>query len=174
VTSSSGSQTEADDVWPPTIDRPAVAPDTRQRQLRRGRFALLSALTGIGVPAFTMGALMLLPRPVSSAALRIENILSDIWPIICLLGLACEIAAVITGTTARKTWASRWGMAIPLLALCVPVVLVLLQHHMNGTWPWGGFRDDCGCDRSEESSKRKTEKWEHFAPFWRLNSVRGG
>ncbi len=91
---------------------------------------------------------MLLLHLVNSATLRIGNLLSGGWLVICLLGVACEATAVVTGTLAHRTRAGQWGMAIPLLALAVTVALVLLQHYMNGTWPWEGFQDDCGCDGS--------------------------
>lgn len=148
-----GLKAEASGVWPPAVEHPAgpaptIALTAEHRELRVGRIALFSALTGIGLPALMVGVLMLLLRQVNSATLKIDNILSDAWLIICLLGVACEVAAVITGGIARRTRDGQWGMAIPLLTLAVTVVLVLLQHHTNGTWPWEGFQDDCGCDGS--------------------------
>lgn len=144
---------EADGIWPPAVQHPtgsvpAISPDVKRRELRVGRIALLSAVTGIGIPALAMGVLMLLLRPVSSATLRIDNILLDAWLITCLVGVACEVTAVAAGIVARGTRAGRWGMAIPMFALAVSLVLVLIQHHMNGTWPWEGLGDPCGCDGS--------------------------
>lgn len=153
MTSGRRPQTEADNVWPPTIEHlagpaPAVTPDTKHRELQRGHFALLSALTGIGVPVFVVSLLMRLPRTASSATLRVEDALPGVWLTACFFGAACGVIAVVMGTMARGTRTGRWGLAIPLSVLAVFIVLILAQHSLNGTWPWQGYSDNCGCDGS--------------------------
>ena len=54
MTSGNGPRTEAGDTWPPTIEHsaglmPTITADAKRRERGRGRFALLSALTGLGI-----------------------------------------------------------------------------------------------------------------------------
>ena len=143
--------TEAGETWPPPVAPPAdfvsaVPVEAKKRELRIGRIALLWALTGLGVPMLVVGILMSLPTNITSGVGNAPLSIAGLGA--CLLGVAFEATAVVTGVIARRTRTGRWGLALPLLSLLVTVILVLVQHHLNGTWPWQGLSDDCGCDGS--------------------------
>lgn len=150
MTSSNGPQTgvDADSVWPPTIERAVVAPDTKQQGLRRGRFALLSALTGIGLAALVIaiGSVAIGTGWVQSVPQAKGVQLTIALQAVYLIGLICEAVAVITAIRARRTRTGRWGMALALLMLVASflwgaglMVGVVFPNHNE--WPWAGDSD---------------------------------
>lgn len=152
MTPGSGPQTEADNVWPPAVAHPpgflpTVASDAKQRDLRRGRSALLSALSGIGLAALAtgigLGTLRVLQPPGVSAYLL------DALLAIYLIGLICEVVAVVKGSIARKTRMGQWGLAISLVVLTAFILFIvslsIQMHHNTGMWPWQGQSDDDCC-----------------------------
>ena len=139
MTPYNGPRTEAGDTWPPAIERsdgsvPTNAPDTGQRDLRRGRFALSSALTGIGLAVLGLATLQ---TGWVRAALLTESIPVVVaYYVACFLGLICEVVAVITGSVARRTRTGQWGLALSLLSLVLTAVflyasLVYIRENSN-------------------------------------------
>ena len=154
MTSSNKPQTEADNVWPPAVAHlpgflPTVASDAKQRDLRRGRSALLSAVLGIGLAALATG--------IGLAALQTGWVRSVPWAesncllltllAIYLIGLICEVVAVVAGSISRRTRTGRWSLAISVIAL---TAFFLYAPHMihrgeqTGVWPWSLQYDDVG------------------------------
>jgi len=149
VTPYNGPRTEAGDTWPPAIEHPAgsvpaIAPETKQRELRRGRFALSSALTGIGLAALATG--------IGLGARQSPGVVTYLWEAelaIYLIGLICEVVAVVKGSIARKTRMGQWGLAISLVVLTAFILFTvsfsIQMHHNTGIWPWQGQSDDDCC-----------------------------
>ena len=162
MTSGDGRQIEASDVWPPAVEHPAgsapaTAPDTEQRELRRGRFALLSALTGIGLAALVIAiGLTAIQTGWVRSVPQAEGVqLTTALQVVYLIGLICEAVAIIAGIIARRTQAGRWGLAIALLMLITSflwvfglIVGVVFPDHNE--WPWaGGDGDNCCHERMQ-------------------------
>ena len=145
-------QEEEGDIWPPAIEHPAgflptVAPDAKQRERRRGRFALSSALMGIGLAVLATGIGLgtlraIQPRGVSAYLL-------DALCVVYFLGIVCEVLAVVKGSIARKTRMGQWGLAISLVILSAFILFIvsfsIQMHHNTGLWPWQGQSDDDCC-----------------------------
>ena len=155
MTPYNGPRTEAGDTWPPAIEHPAGsvptnAPDTRQRELRQGRSALKTALTGIGLAVIATGIGLVALRAIQPRG--VSAYLLDALCVVYFLGIVCEVMAVVKGSIARKTRMGQWGLAISLSVLTILTAFLICivffcftLHHDNGVWPWQKQLSDDGC-----------------------------